>query len=214
MQFSRTLTFMTAALLLVGCKVAAPDSDTNPADDDPQPSATGTGGEVSAPEPEGTEPVSILRPEIEQPKAPDEAKALEAYKGVIGFPEGGTKLDPDALAALQDVLDAPQLPKGLPITLRAHSDAAGSDAANLKASEARGQAVADWLIENGVDPDRITIVAFGEQNPVAPNALPDGTPNPAGRAANRRVEVEIAAMVLSVSTTETGDAKASVEARD
>jgi OOP family OmpA-OmpF porin len=40
--------------------------------------------------------------------------------------------------------------------------------------------------------DRIEIVAFGEQNPVAPNALPDGTPNDEGRAKNRRVEIRVA----------------------
>jgi len=38
----------------------------------------------------------------------------------------------------------------------------------------------------------MTIVAFGEQNPIAPNALPDGTPDLAGRAKNRRVELAVA----------------------
>ena len=42
-----------------------------------------------------------------------------------------------------------------------------------------------------VEEERIEIVAFGEQNPVEPNALPDGSPNEEGRAANRRVEVTI-----------------------
>ena len=48
------------------------------------------------------------------------------------------------------------------------------------------------LIENGIDEERITIIAFGEQNPLAPNANPDGTPNERNRAANRRVEVHVA----------------------
>lgn len=49
----------------------------------------------------------------------------------------------------------------------------------------------DFLVENGVEEERIEIVAFGEQNPVEPNALSDGSPNEEGRAANRRVEVTI-----------------------
>ena len=36
------------------------------------------------------------------------------------------------------------------------------------------------------------MIAVGEQNPIAPNALPDGEPNEPGRARNRRVELEIA----------------------
>ena len=58
----------------------------------------------------------------------------------------------------------------------------------------RGLAVAKWLIDNGVDAERITVIAFGEQNPIEPNALPSGAANEAGRAANRRVEIEIEAL--------------------
>ncbi|MEL7217243.1 MAG: OmpA family protein, partial [Pseudomonadota bacterium] len=51
--------------------------------------------------------------------------------------------------------------------------------------------VAEWLIGKGVNQERIDVIVFGEQNPAEPNALPDGSPNEAGRAANRRVEVLI-----------------------
>ena len=62
----------------------------------------------------------------------------------------------------------------------------------MRASQERAEAVRDWMIENGIADERITIIAFGEQNPAAPNALPDGSPNEEGRAANRRVEIEVA----------------------
>ena len=61
----------------------------------------------------------------------------------------------------------------------------------MRASMARAEAVRDWLVENGADAERITTIAFGEQNPIEPNALPDGSPNEEGRAANRRVELTI-----------------------
>ena len=60
-----------------------------------------------------------------------------------------------------------------------------------RASRARAEAVRDWLVDSGVDEARISLIAFGEQNPVAPNARPDGSPDPVGRAANRRVEIEV-----------------------
>ena len=144
-------------------------------------------GSEASPKPSGT-PVSILRPDVEQPPQKADLAPLTAR---IGFPEGGAELSEGALAELATVRESPQVAEGGPIVLRGHSDAGGNDAANIRASQARAEAVRDWLVEMGVGEDRITIIAFGEQNPVEPNALPDGSPNEAGRAANRRVDVEV-----------------------
>jgi len=89
------------------------------------------------------------------------------------------------------VLDTPQMAAGGEIVLRGHTDSAEHDEANLRASRRRAEAVRDWLVERGVSAQRIRVIALGEQNPIEPNALPDGTPNDAGRAANRRVELSI-----------------------
>lgn len=132
---------------------------------------------------------SIIRPEVapivDEPQVP-----LRPLSAVIGFPEG-RELDEVAQAALEEIFASPQLQGGGAITLRGHSDSDGSDAANLRAAQRRAEAVRDWLVEKGVMEERITIIALGEQNPVQPNALPDGTPNKAGRAANRRVEITV-----------------------
>ena len=145
---------------------------------------------VASPSPSpSAEAVSILRPDVEAPaEVPAPVESLEA---TVGFPEGGSELDDDALDALQEVAASAQFALATPIILRAHSDSSGSDAANARASEARGIAVREWLVEAGADPERIELLVFGEQNPLEPNALPDSTPNEAGRAANRRVEIEI-----------------------
>lgn len=150
-------------------------------------------GEVPSEEvvPNPDEPVSILRPDVEQPEPETEAQALAALKIVIGFPDGGAELNEAALGELKQVLNSAQLATGAPITLRAHSDAGGTVKANDDASEARGLAVAAWLIKNGVDEDRIEVIVFGAQNPIKPNALPNGEPSEKGRAANRRVEVAV-----------------------
>ena len=177
--------------------------------------------DAPTPEPATTavpdETVSILRPEIEPPEAEPETDVLVPYKAVIGFPDGGSELDANAVASLETALASPQMALGLPITLGAHSDSSGSDTANLNSSEKRGVAVAEWLIANGVEAERITVIAFGEQNPAQPNALPDGAPNDEGRAANRRVEIDIAVPTPEASAPESPEGsnpEGSVEASD
>ncbi len=146
-----------------------------------------------APPPEPTtseSPKSIFRPEF-QAEAKPEKKRLEPLEARIAFPEGA-ELTEEALAKLAEVVASPQLEAGGAIVLRGHSDAGGGDEINLRISRERAEAVRDWLLEQDVSEERITVIAFGEQNPVAPNARPDGTPNEDGRAANRRVEITIA----------------------
>ena len=93
-------------------------------------------------------------------------------------------LNPSKLTILSKARPAPTCHSG-------HSDAGGSDQVNLRVSLERAEAVRDYLVGQGADEKRIRVIAFGSQNPVEPNALPDGSPNEAGRAANRRVEVTI-----------------------
>jgi len=78
-----------------------------------------------------------------------------------------------------------------PITITGYTDGKGEDDYNLKLSEQRAQAVADWLSAHGVDKKRIATRGRGKANPVAPNAKLDGSDDPVGRAHNRRVEITI-----------------------
>ena len=132
---------------------------------------------------------SIMRPDIAAPVA--DTAPIEPLDLTIGFPDGGFELGAAQTAMLAKFVASPQVKLDGPIRLGAHSDSAGTDAANLTASRKRGEAVRDWLVEHGIAEDRIALVAFGEQNPVRPNALPDGSSDEAGRAANRRVEIHV-----------------------
>ena len=164
-----TLAAAMAATMLAGCK-----------DDQPQPPS-----DADAP----PEKRSIFRPEfqVEPIESFEPSGSLET---TVEFPDG-TELTEEGRAALATVLASPQNEEGGLIYLRGHTDSGGSDEANMRASLARAEAVRDWLVENGVAEDRIRTIAFGEQNPIAPNAHPDGTPDEDGRAANRRVEIEV-----------------------
>ncbi|WP_198517282.1 OmpA family protein [Vibrio sp. HA2012] len=66
-----------------------------------------------------------------------------------------------------------------------HTDSSGSEAYNLKLSQKRAQAVANYLTENGIDASRLTVTGAGESSPKASNDSPEG------REQNRRVEVTI-----------------------
>lgn len=69
-----------------------------------------------------------------------------------------------------------------------HADAIGSKAYNQRLSERRAKAVMDYLKEKGLPQKKIFIEGKGETQPVASNA------STAGRAKNRRVEVEVVAI--------------------
>lgn len=66
-----------------------------------------------------------------------------------------------------------------------HTDDRGSAALNADLSERRAQAVADALVANGVNGGRIYTRGEGATRPIASNA------STTGRAANRRVEIEV-----------------------
>jgi outer membrane protein OmpA-like peptidoglycan-associated protein len=183
------------ALILVGGASACTS--------DPEDSAVTDTPEVQPSE--VPEPVSILRPDVQAETENPDAQPAQDLRVTIGFPEGGSELDTEALAALEELVATSQFASSAAIVIRAHGDSAGSDTANERASEARGLAVAEWLIAAGADPRRIDVIVYGEQNPIEPNALPDGSPNEAGRAINRRVEVEILAQPSEATEEEASE---------
>lgn len=143
------------------------------------------------PEPSASpeKPVSIFRPEAE---VVTEEAPLAQLDATVSFGPGGKELSDSAKAQLATIIQSPQMKAGGAVTLRGHTDSAGYDEANLRASRQRAQAVEKYLVENGIDPERITVIALGEMRPIAPNAKLDGTPDEEGRAANRRVDITIA----------------------
>lgn len=72
------------------------------------------------------------------------------------------------------------------VTVGGHADATGKEPANLALSEARADAVAARLTADGVSSDRVHAKGYGSQKPMADNSTE------AGRAQNRRVELDIA----------------------
>ncbi len=72
------------------------------------------------------------------------------------------------------------------ISIEGHTDSTASDSYNLKLSERRARAVADFLVQNAIGPDRIMTQGYGEAYPKTSNDTV------AGRQENRRVEIVFA----------------------
>jgi OmpA-OmpF porin, OOP family len=75
---------------------------------------------------------------------------------------------------------------GATISIEGHTDANGSDSANLILSQDRADAVKQFLIANaGLNAEKISSIGYGEVRPVATNETNDG------RARNRRIDLII-----------------------
>jgi len=75
--------------------------------------------------------------------------------------------------------------------LSCHTDNIGSEKYNMKLSKKRAQSVVDYLINHGIEKERLIANGYGETIPIAPNENPDGSDNPEGRQLNRRTEFKI-----------------------
>ncbi|MBH5321501.1 OmpA family protein [Aurantiacibacter sediminis] len=186
------LALTLGALALSACEVRRDGAEGDPAaEPSAEPDASeGTAAGTPTQTPTPTQTASIIREDLAT-EAPEVAEPAEPISVIIPMPDGA-EVNAAAQRVLVNVLSSDAMDENWPITLSGHTDSSGNDQANLRASRARAEAVAAWLVEYGVEDDRIEVIAFGEQNPVAPNALPDGTENERGRQRNRRVELRIA----------------------
>lgn len=64
-----------------------------------------------------------------------------------------------------------------------HADSSGQDGYNQALSERRAASVADYLVSQGIQRERLAVSGRGETQPIADNGTPEG------RSRNRRVEV-------------------------
>ncbi len=112
---------------------------------------------------------------------PEQAVRLEGVR----FELGSARLTPGSLEILNQAAAAMHGQPTMKVVVAGHTDSLGDAKYNEKLSWARAQAVADYLIKNGVAATRLSVIGYGEDAPVASNE------SEAGRQLNRRVELEI-----------------------
>lgn len=91
----------------------------------------------------------------------------------------------DSYGELESIVNLLKMNPNYKLSLEGHTDAVGTESYNVGLSKNRVNAVRDFIIMNGISPDRIVPQHHGETKPVGDNANADG------RKSNRRVDVLI-----------------------
>jgi len=99
------------------------------------------------------------------------------------FETDKSSLSEESVIELGNVIKLLQDNPTMCIEIEGHTDNTGSKAHNQRLSEARAKSVVDYLINNGIAPERLTSKGYGFSKPIAPNNTPEG------RAENRRTEL-------------------------
>lgn len=103
----------------------------------------------------------------------------------FNFDFNSSELDEVASDYLRDLAKALNDNPLLKIKLEGHTDNIGGDRFNQKLSLSRAQAIKDFILKQGVDPDRIVIDGKGSKMPLNSNRTEEE------RALNRRVELTV-----------------------
>ena len=69
------------------------------------------------------------------------------------------------------------------INIVAYMDNQGDDSRNLEVSEMRAAEILNWMVQNQIDPNRVTAKGMGEAKPISSNDTFEG------QEKNRRVEI-------------------------
>ena len=123
-----------------------------------------------------TAPVSVVAP-------PAPAVSFVFDSRTLQFDMDRAELRPGASVSLSPVVDFLNDYPEVSVLITGHTCWLGSNEHNLDLSQRRADAVADYLVSQGIDRDRLFVAAEGESQPIDSNLTEEG------RRSNRRVEV-------------------------
>jgi len=140
----------------------------------------------------GVEGFDVTDGVLGPPKPPAPTKAdveelertlAELIEGkVVEFEFASDQLTPAGIALLDELLVPLVEFSAVPVEIAGHADAQGSAERNLDLSRRRAQAVLDYFVSRGEDPERFLAVGYGDTRPIADNSTEEG------RQKNRRIE--------------------------
>ena len=108
------------------------------------------------------------------------------FYGKIVFETGKAKLQQSSMAVLEAVIQVLAVYKDIRmVEIQGHTDNIGGYEYNKRLSRLRAEAVRSYLIQNGIEPERLVARGYGEDRSLRSNDREEG------RAVNRRVEFHI-----------------------
>lgn len=110
---------------------------------------------------------------------------LVGFPGDMLYSSGSASLAPGGYERLRSLGRTLVRYPDTDVLVKGHTDSVGSEQLNQTLSEQRAENVRDFLLAEGVAPNRVRAFGFGESLPVASNATASG------RQQNRRVEIEL-----------------------
>jgi len=113
-----------------------------------------------------------------------EAGATMVVDNIL-FATGSATLRPESFTELNRLVNLLRENPGVRIEVSGHTDNVGSAAVNRTLSRNRALSVRNYLVSQGIAAERVQYNGYGFDRPIAPNTTEEG------RAANRRVEIEI-----------------------
>jgi OmpA-OmpF porin, OOP family len=128
----------------------------------------------------------VVEVEVPPPRAPNASVSEGRIRpfAPVHFESGGDAVKPESFPALDAVAEVLTANPAIELLrIEAHTDSVASN--NQALSQRRADWVRRYLMQHGVEGERLTACGFGSSRPVASNETP------AGRQANRRVEFVI-----------------------
>lgn len=87
------------------------------------------------------------------------------------------------------------------VEISSHTDSTGLESYNSKLSQKRAETVVNYLIEKGIDKNRLIAIGYGDSRPVADNSTEEG------RSLNRRTEFKVVGSIDQFSKLNVTDLK-------
>jgi outer membrane protein OmpA-like peptidoglycan-associated protein len=100
----------------------------------------------------------------------------------IQFDDSSATIKAESIPTLERAVEILAADPAARVEIGGHTDDVGPAEGNARLSVRRAEAVRDFLVEAGIDPQRLVAVGYGEDRPIADNTTD------AGRATNRRIE--------------------------
>ncbi|NOT73326.1 MAG: OmpA family protein [Cyclobacteriaceae bacterium] len=89
--------------------------------------------------------------------------------GELLFATNSSKLSSDHFPTLNSIVDFLSDHPRLTVRISGHTDNTGNESHNKKLSTQRADVVAEYLVDNGIDIDRVSSIGLGSSSPIALN---------------------------------------------